>query len=333
MSVTIFVFLLTSLVCAQALPTAGPQTTTFIIYGRVNLPNGAPASRVVVKISSLGGLDRQALTDDMGRYEFSDLPRGRYFLTAANPDDPDQITDPVEADTARSLSGRLLVHVYLRPRASPKPIDDPKGTVLTVPEATQNVPKEARKEFERAMKFRSNQQLDRALTSFNRSIELFPNYFQALAERGHLRISRGEAAEAMKDFNLALQINAHYGPALRGSGFCKFEQGKFEEAIQDLERALAVEPPLATTYYFLGIASLALDRRDAARTALQQALNMDATGLARARVHLANLYIRENRFQEALNELKAYLVLVPNPPDAATLKSVEAELSAKLKNR
>ncbi|HEY3130425.1 MAG TPA: tetratricopeptide repeat protein [Acidobacteriota bacterium] len=298
----------------------------FVIHGKVSLPDDMPATRVLVRLSGPSGLSRETFSDDNGRYEFREVPRGRYTLTATNPTNPQQFTDPVEADTSRSISGRLMVNIFLRLPLTMKSHPDPKAGTVTVAEATQQVPKSARKAFEEGLKFKSNREPERALASFGRSIDLFPEYFQALAERGHLLVAQGRIEDALLDFKRALQVDRRYGPALRGLGICEFQQKKFTQAIQDLESATAAEPDSAPTYLFLGIADFTLDRREAARTALQQALRLDPAGSSRAHVYLAELYIRDNRPQEAADELREYLAVAPNAPDAAKLRAVEAQL-------
>ncbi|HEV8132419.1 MAG TPA: tetratricopeptide repeat protein [Acidobacteriota bacterium] len=307
------------------------QGPAFTISGRVTLPNGNAAPHVVIKLQSMGGLDRETRCDDMGRYEFRDVPRGHYSITVTNPAEPQQFTEPIEVDTSRSISGRIQANIFLRVPPSTRSEEAPKAGTVSVAEATQHVPKEPRKAFEQAIKFKSNRQPDKALASLSRSIQLFPEYFQALAERGHLLIALGRFDEASKDFARALQINNRYGPALRGSGLCKFQQSKFNEAIQDLELAASVEPEVASTYLFLGIAQLALDHREPARQALQHSLTLDPNGASRAHVHLADLYIRENRSIEAIAELQAYLTAVPNAPDADKWRGIETQLRARMK--
>ena len=44
--------------------------------------------------------------------------------------------------------------------------------------------------------------------------------YQALSERGDLKVVQRRLDEAAADFEKALKINSHYGPALRGAGFC-----------------------------------------------------------------------------------------------------------------
>ena len=322
-SIRIFCWIL----CVAATAGAQDSRISYIVNGRVYKPDGDGAALVMVKITGQSGLNQQVLTDDMGRFEFSNLPRGRYYLTATNPSANDQFTDPVEVELTRSISLRVSANIYLRNVATTSSKKEKPGAV-SVAEAAQDVPKHARKAYEQAMRLRGGKQYEESLKSFGRSIELFPAYFQALAERGHLLIAMGRPSEAAQDFARALELNIRYGPALRGSGICKFQQGKYAEAVEELERAAAAEPGNATIYLFMGTSYLALDRREQARTALLKALSIDASGAARAHVHLANLCIKENRLQDALSEIDSYLRAVPNAPDADKLRAVAAQLRA-----
>jgi tetratricopeptide (TPR) repeat protein len=301
----------------------------FTIYGRVSLPDGTPAGRAIVKVRSNSGMERQTWTDDAGHYEVPNVSRGKYQVTAENRADPEQFSDPVDAETGRIVGYRIQANVYLRYRNKVVESGANKLQTVTLAEQLQSVPKPAQKSFEQALKWRNEKQFDKALQSFDRSIEQYPQFFQAMAERGHTRIALGKPVEAAADFAKALAINAGYGPALRGSGMCKFQQGKFAEAVQDLEKALDAEPRNANTSLFLGVANLALDRKEQARAALLRALALDPEGAARAHVHLANLSIKENKYPEAVSEIEAYLLVAPTAPDAERLRSIAAQLKTK----
>src|SRR5262249_52378080 len=215
--------------------------------------------------------------------EFVGMPAGRYHMTVINPQEPSQFIDPVDADTSRSAGNRLLIHLYLRtPSAEAKRASKPG--VVTVAEGTQQVPRDARRAFEEAVKLRRENQTEKAAAKLERAIELYPEYFQALAERGELHISKGRIAEAAKDFDSALKLNEDYAPALRGAGYCRLEQQHFEDAIAYLERAIAIEPNVTNSHLFLGIASLAVNRREKARQELQSALKLDAERAATAHI-------------------------------------------------
>lgn len=310
---------------AQTRPT--PVKGGLVVYGYVYLPDGSPAARAIVRLRTTGGFTDQVLSDDRGLYEIPGVTlRGECVLTAQNPAAPEQFMDPVElSDPYVSPDGRVKVDLFLRlkPVAG---IPRNGSEVLTLGEMTQKAPKPAQKAFDQAVKYRAEKQFDKALKSLDRAIELYPSYFQAFAERGQLKLSMDQVTEAAEDIAKALDLNPRYGPALLGAGMCLFQQGNYTEAIRYLNGAAEVEPRNATNYFFLGLANLALDRRDTARAAFQKALNLDPKAAARAHVHLANLFIKEGRPADAIAELDAYLMVVPRAPDANKLRALASQL-------
>lgn len=312
--------LLPSISCVQAKALQGG----FVIYGRVSLPNGRPASRVTVKINGLTGLERQTQTDDQGSYQFGGIPGGRYDLKATDPQDASLYSDQVEADTSRTVGNRMVVHLYMR-SSTPNAKGDDKPGVLSVAEAAQRVPKDARKAYEQGIRFREAKKLDRALTSFDTAVRFYPDYFQAFAARGDLNVSNGKITEASKDFDSALKFNEAYGPALRGAGFCKLQQQQFTEAARYLVRALETDANDASSHLFLGITLIALNQSGLAKEAFHQALKLDGEGTVTARVYMADIHARNRQFREAADELQIYLKARPTAPNAGKLKAMEAD--------
>jgi tetratricopeptide (TPR) repeat protein len=311
---------------------AHSQGGGFTVLGMVNLPGGGPASRVIVKISSLAGFNREVISDDQGRYQFLAIPGGRYRITVTDPQNPSHFLDPTEADTSRSSGNRLIVHLYLRIAPLTKDKNAKPGTVSAA-EASQVVPKDAKKAFDEGLKRKADKQVDKALSSFNRAVQIYPAYFQAFSERGELRIATSRIPEAILDFEQALTLNEDYEPALRGLGYCKLEQQQFAEAIGYLERAITKAPDNANSHLFLGIANLALDRRDTARASLLEALKIDKGRAVTAHMYLADVYARSGKFKEAADELRTYLSAKPEAPNAARLRAKEAELRERAKKQ
>ncbi|MEA2175797.1 MAG: hypothetical protein QOD00_3389 [Blastocatellia bacterium] len=308
-------------------PTEVNANRAFTINGYVALPDGSPARRILVKISSRGGMTRDVLTNDQGRFDFKEMPPGSYRLTANSTTDLSLSSDMVETDTTRTATDTLSVNLYMR--RSDAPGESRKASAVSVAEAAQKVPKEARKAFMDALKFKDERKFDDALENLTRAINLFPEYFQALAERGDLYISHHQLALAATDFENALKINAQYGHALRGAGYCKLEKREFTEAAHDFEQAITAEPDNFNAYLLLGIAHLELDQRDDARKALEQALKINPDGAVRAHIYLANLNARQGSYRQAADELHTYLQLNPMDPEAEKLKSVEAKWRAR----
>jgi tetratricopeptide (TPR) repeat protein len=327
--------LIALLACA---PRAGAQQTQrndglepirrITINGRVSLTDDRPATRARVKLSSQTGIGRETVTNDNGRYEFTEVPPGIYQIMAISLADSALASDSVGVDTTQSVTGITNVNLTFR-----APADSAEGKarpgVITTAEAEQKIPKEARKAFKRGVELKSDSQPAKALESFNRAIELYPEYFQALGERGDVYVSMRELAKAAGDFDRALVLNPLYEPALRGAGYCKLEGKEFAQAVQYLERAVTAEPGNANTYLLLGIANLELDRREPARQALQQSLKINAERAVRAHIHLANLYARERQYQKAADELRTYIESAPFDPSADELRKIEAQWRAR----
>ncbi|MBL8188599.1 MAG: tetratricopeptide repeat protein [Acidobacteria bacterium] len=319
----VFLALLLSLFCS-ALPVSAAWQGGFLIFGRVSLPDGQPAARVRVFIETTNGLKRDVLTDQEGNYEFRGMSAGRYRVYATNPDVPEQFSEPAESDTTRSFANRLQINVYLRlPMHSDK--KEAKPGTINVAEATQNIPKDARKAYEQGLKFHRENRPQQAMEQFNKAIELFPAYFQALTERGSLLMQHNNLAESELDFVRALQINDKYAPAYRGIGYCQIQQKQFQAAVSNLEKSFVLDPNAPMTLLLLGYANLSLNRYEEARQCFQQALKLGADTAARAHVYLAEIYAHEQKFKEAADSIAAYLKANPNAADAANLRKMEAD--------
>ena len=315
------------LLCLSALPVGAFQLGAvtpgggFVVFGRVSLPNGQPAKRVKVFIEAPNGLKRDAITNEEGNYEIRGLIPTRYRVHAINPEAPEQYSDPAESDSTRAYANRLQIDVYLRLPMHSK--TEPKPGTVSATEAA--IPKAARKAYDQGIKHQKESQDEKALLQFNQAIDLYPEYFQALTERGNLLMQRGKLVEAQKDFERALQLNNRYSPALRGLGYCQIQQKSFAAALSNLENSYVLEPGVPLTLLLLGYANLSLNRYEEAKQSLQQALKIGPDSAARAYVYLAEVYAHEENFKEAAESVHKYLALKPNTPDAAQLKALETQ--------
>ena len=298
----------------------------FTVFGRVSLPNGRPAARVKVYLEGARGITRDTISDDQGQYEIRSLPAGRYRVRAVNPEVPEQVCDPTESDTTRAYSNRLQIDVYLK---LPMPEEKKNFNAGAVNADDAAIPKSARKAYEQGLKLQKEKQAQQALTQFSQAIELYPNYFQALTERGDLLMQHNKMAEAETDFARALQLNAKYAPAWRSIGYCQIQQKKFAAAVSNLENAFALEPNVPLTLLLLGYGNLSLNRYEEAKQCLQAALQLDEKSAARAHVYLGEIFAHEQKFKEAADEIRAYLKVKPDAADAAQLKEMEAQWRGK----
>jgi Tfp pilus assembly protein PilF len=315
----------------QPLPSQPPEPLRiFTIQGQVSLPDGRPAVHALVTLTNSGSR-RQTYSGEEGRFEFPAMLGGSYSLTATSTGNSQLVSETVDTNTNRTATSRLNVNLILREASDGARKSKPHA--ITAAEATQRIPKEARKAFLQGLRFKEDGERDKALERLSRALELFPEYFQALSERGDLYVIQRKLDEAAADFAKALKVDDHYGPALRGSGYCKLENREFAKAIDDFERSISAEPDNANTYLLLGIANLELDRREPARQALQRALSFTTQAVPRAHIYLANLFALEHQYQQAADELRKYLDAEPAAADAKGMREMEARWRARAAGR
>ena len=317
-----------SLVTGSAQAFQFGQVTTgsgFTIFGRVSLPNGKPAVRVKVYLEGARGIARDTISDDQGQYEIRSMPGGRYRVRAVNPDAPEQVCDPTESDTTRAYSNRLQIDVYLK---LPMPEEKRNFNAGAVNADDAAIPKSARKAYEQGLKLQKEKQTQPALIQFNQAIELYPNYVQALTERGNLLIQQNKLVEAEADFAQAIKLNGKYAPAWRGIGYSQIQQKNFAAAVPNLENAFALEPQVPMTLLLLGYGNLSLNRYEEAKQCLQAALQLDEKSAVRAHVYLAEVFAHEQKFKAAADKIRDYLKTKPDAADAAQLRDLEAKWRA-----
>jgi tetratricopeptide (TPR) repeat protein len=86
-----------------------------------------------------------------------------------------------------------------------------------------------------------------AVAAYGHTLDLEPDYYQALINRGWARIDLEEYDEAVADFTAALEFG-EIAAAYNGLGDVYLDQGLFEEAARNYERAMQLAPYDAYAY-------------------------------------------------------------------------------------
>lgn len=304
-------------------PPAHAQQQGITVYGRVFLPDSRPATQVTVNISALNGFNASAKTDARGGFRFESIPRSIFRVTVVLPHDAPYLADAISVDASRD-GNSFMADVFLRsPSLEITPKKEHAAGVITVKEASQNIPKDARKALDKARKYREQKKFDAALTELDKAINLYPDYFQAFAEKGLVQINTGHTNEALDNFGRAIEIFPAYEPAVSGAGYCMLTLGKYDLSAALLEKAVYLDATRAQNLLFLGIANLALSRWQKAQEALERALKLNAAESSAARLYLADAFAGQRLYTRAADELRTYLQLNPGAPNADRLRQRE----------
>jgi tetratricopeptide (TPR) repeat protein len=128
-----------------------------------------------------------------------------------------------------------------------------------------NVPKEARKLYEKALKADGKGDRARAREYALAAIELAPAFFQAHAALAVGHLQAGELEETDRELDIVASLNPRYLPAREIRGLVHFFRGDFREAVVALEALLKQAPCRDTARYFLTRSLLKLGDEPRAR--------------------------------------------------------------------
>lgn len=147
---------------------------------------------------------------------------------------------------------------------------------------------------------------DDALDAFLKASKLAPGDEKILYNLAVTQYKKGQLLKARTTLEKILEINADNNRALKLSIIVNEEIGDLDKAINYALKLSSNLPGDAKAQYMLG--ALYLDKEDyqKAEPYLKKAVSLDAT-LIEARINLGILHIKQNRCQDAIEQLQAVL--------------------------
>jgi len=160
--------------------------------------------------------------------------------------------------------------------------------------------------------------LDRALTAFQRALEIDPDYplaYAGLAETywRRFRLERDPALLALgeKAAERALRLNDLVAPVHVTAGQLASARGEWERAVEAFTRALALDPANADACRELGSAYQRLGRFDEAEATYRRAIEL-RPGYWANHNYLGTFLLRRSRYDEAEGVFRHVVELAPD---------------------
>jgi Tfp pilus assembly protein PilF len=305
-------------------PSAARQSVT--ARGQVYAPNGEPL-HVVIRME-LSGEDGQRppykfFTDSKGTFVINEMVQGATYTLIVETD------GKTWASTSQTIfiSGtRPFVTVQLRP-IEHTPSSATSASV-SVAELNQNVPRAARREYDAAVEQLSEGNAERARKSFERAIELFPDFVGARSELAALMMREGELAPAEVLLRRAVEIDSAAALPLFNLGLCLYRQQRYADALPFLERGVQLQPVNANGNLIFGMTLVMAGDDARAEPVLRKAYELGGKHYAKAQLYLSRLYTRQKKYDRAAEALDAYLRDLPDVPDAEALRATLVKLRA-----
>ena len=331
------------------------------ISGKVMMDDGtAPTEQVVIERVCNGSPRPEGYTDSKGNFSF-ELGRNQATMVDASysnnddngfgglggrtsgsqnrsPGSGPQITerDLMGCEIRASLAGYRSDVISLSGR---KTLDNPSiGTLIlhrranvegfTSSGTSLMAPKDARKSYEKAAKLAKSKKLAEAQKEYETAVALYPKYAAAWYELGLIHERENRAPQAAESYGKAMEADAKFiKPYLQMAGIYAREN-KWQEVAQATKTAIKLNPyDFPGAYFYHSVAQVNLHDLEAAEKAAREGMKMDSQNRIPKLAHVLGVVLAQKQdFSGAAENMKLYLKLVPNAPDADAVKKQLAEV-------
>ena len=325
----IIAFFLATLAQAQIQGNAG-------IHGQILATPKFLAEPIEVVLRKGGKTVANTLADGSGNYEFRNLANGKYDVVAKSRGR--EARQSVEL--ACGPDSTSFVVVVLDQLDTPRvavyfPIEDPD--VVDVAEARQEYPKDVVKEYERAREDSRNRNFSRAARRLETVVKRAPGFYNARARLGMVYQTLGCYADAEEQYVKARELSLRTAQPLinlanlhiQATDTGRDSDRHRREARNALELAIRIKPNSAIAYCLLGFVDYSAGVYEDAEKNLNRALEIQSR-MAAAQLMLANVYMRQEKWQAALDKLDEYLEQHPTAPGRGQVRSERVRIAQRV---
>ena len=100
----------------------------------------------------------------------------------------------------------------------------------------------------RALGYMTIHKDDLAVADLNKALAIYPNFYNALVNRGRIEYARGQYDAALADLGTAAKLKPSGAGAWSGLGAVHFALGEHDRALEEFSRAIVLRPDYAEAY-------------------------------------------------------------------------------------
>ena len=300
------------------------------IYGRITDSRGQP-QRLLVHLAAEGDVPAgDVFTDSNGQYTFSGLPNGTYWVVV-EAKDYRPVRQYVMLDLRIHPKAQANIALELLERDAQKQNQIIAGSTSSYEVSAKSPDRpfdpKAVREFEKGNRKQRSGDFDAAVSHYQKALRIEPDFYPALNNLGAVFERKKDHAQAESLLSKSLQVNPQDGEAHINLGHVLYEEGRFQAAAERLDEGLKRSPRSSVGHFLLGCSYLKLGDLPKAESNLKEAYSLDPAGMARARLELANVYLRRRDMPAASAELESYLEANPSDPQAPAIKKMLANIA------
>jgi tetratricopeptide (TPR) repeat protein len=248
-------------------------------------------------------------------FSFDMLPHGTYELVADR--ESASIHQRVEVQDGFSA-------VTLRFDTSASAASSQNGLVSI---AELKVPQRARDAYMKAEQAIVKHRPSEVSKYLEKSLEIYPAYAPALTLRGIVSLDKNDLAAAVEDFEKAIHADSGYATAYSGLAAALNKLKKYDDALRAGERASSLSPNAWQPYFEMAKSYAAKADHHRALQQLTHAQGLIAKDFPPLHLLRAGILLGLNSYEEAAAELRFFLKIAPNDPNASVARDALAQLA------
>jgi predicted Zn-dependent protease len=311
----------------------------YSIRGKVVIPNSRDMERIEVRLEkSAVQVVQTTYTDSIGNFEFRNLAPGAYAI-GINVEGYEPVHQAI--DVFGTFANATITIILTKPpfetRERPTGLDAADPDVVDIGQMKESLPKKAVQDYEKAIEEKQKGRLESAVKLLQDAIHIAPSFFHAHNNLGIIYQSMKRYSDAEKEYKASRQLNPKTERPLVNLGSLYIEQsalssgdedaaGKLlDQALDALEEAVKLNPRSAVGYFLLGQANYRSDFLEEAEIAFKKTRDLDPH-IAASRLMLANVYMKQHKLDEVIENLDAYLKENPKASDRTNVEEMREKI-------
>lgn len=321
------------------------QTTTNVnrtssIDGSIILPTNQPMERYEILLLSKDGeqVIARTYTDLSGRYHFVNLTSDAVDVVVRI-EGFDEARVPVKLSPGRIASVNMILTIKARTVVEADSYD---SSVVQIDELSRKFPRKAVDDFQKALESKRKGDTAKSQELLEGVVKLAPNFPDAHNLLGTVYQGMDRYRDAEKQYNMARNLSPGSVAPLINLGVLYLQEAEanekegpfvtgvmYDDSLHILQDANRIDPRNPTVFYLLGVLFYRAHSYRFAEASFNEAISIDVH-VGPARLALANVYIRQQKWKEALDQFDKYLAENPKAADRSQVEAVRTKVIQQL---
>jgi tetratricopeptide (TPR) repeat protein len=216
------------------------------------------------------------------------------------------------------------------------------SSVVQIDELSRKFPRKAIDDFQKALESKRKGDTAKSQELLEAVVKLAPDFPDAHNLLGTVYQGMDRYRDAEKQYNMARNLSPGSVAPLINLGVLYLQEAEanekegpfvtgvmYDDSLHSLQDANRVDPRNPTVYYLLGVLFYRAHSYRFAEASFNEAISIDVH-VGPARLALANVYIRQQKWKEALDQFDKYLAENPKAADRTQVEAVRTKVIQQL---